>query len=85
VNTGKKCLAKANYFIPTNCVSIIGSHNDHCSKCSLDVNNDFLSQKQEIQKMLTNNLNLTVTGAIDSLRKKKYSFSRRREKMAFTI
>lgn len=70
IGTGRKCMAKANFDSSTNSISIIGSHNENCNQLTLEINKDFFSQKQEIHQVLSENPNLTVIGALDSLREK---------------
>jgi len=69
-DTGKKCLAKANYVSATKTIEVIDLHNPKCNNLKLSVQDDFQSQKQDILVSLESNKALTIVNAMTLLRDK---------------
>ena len=71
-NTGRKCMAKLQYYNETNSIKYIDLHNISCGINNITINEDFNTQKQDIFHALNTNPGLSVNNAIDILRENNH-------------
>jgi len=69
-STNKKCLAKVHLDIKNKSLKVMNLHNPTCSEPQLQVNLDYLSQREDIHQVLSENPNFGVAKTLDVLREK---------------